>query len=154
MGMCQAAPWQAGKLLAITEFGEYIVSNQDPIADMLTRIRNGQQAHKLHVSVPSSKQKVAIVAVLKEEGFINDYQVVENGVKSELVIALKYFEGQPVIRVIRRISKPSVRIYKPSKSLTKVKGFGMAVLSTSKGVISDRVARKLGVGGELLCEVA
>lgn len=126
---------------------------QDPIADMLTRIRNAQQASKDKVVMPSSKLKVAIANVLKDEGYIADIQVVKSENKPELVVFLKYYEGRPVINTLKRISRPSIRIYREKKELKKVPGFGVVILSTSRGVVSDRVARKLGVGGELLCEV-
>ena len=130
------------------------MSMQDPIADMLTRIRNGQKALKEFVVMPSSKLKCAIACVLKGEGYITDYELAGDEVKPELKILLKYFEGRPVIARIKRVSRPGLRIYKTAKNLPRVSGFGVAILSTSKGVIADKQARFLSVGGEVLCEVA
>lgn len=131
------------------------MSMQDPIADMLTRIRNGQSADKVTVTMPSAKLKVAIAKVLKDEGYIIDYSISEQDKKSELTIELKYYDGKPVIQTIKRISRPGLRIYKSSQALPKVLGgLGVAVISTSKGVVTDQVARKQGIGGEVLCEVA
>ena len=127
---------------------------QDPLADMLTRIRNGQQAQKEFVVMPSSKLKHAITCVLKEEGYITDHEIIGDPVKPELKVWLKYYEGKPVIAKIKRISRPGLRVYKTAKELPKVSGFGVAILSTSKGVIADRKARALSIGGEVLCEVA
>jgi small subunit ribosomal protein S8 len=127
---------------------------QDPIADMLTRIRNGQTANKTAVSMPSSKLKVAIAHLLKEEGFIEDYKI-EGDIKPTLEVALKYFQGKPVVEVIQRVSRPGLRIYKKKDSLPKVMaGLGIAVVSTSKGVMTDRAARQAGLGGEIICYVA
>lgn len=130
------------------------MSMQDPIADMLTRIRNGQAAGKVAVSMPSSKQKVAIAKLLKEEGYIADYKV--NGeTKAELEVELKYFQGKPVVELIQRVSRPGLRIYKKRDELPKImNGLGIAVVSTSKGVMTDRAARKAGMGGEIICYVA
>ena len=130
------------------------MSMQDPIADMLTRIRNGQAAAKVSVAMPSSKQKVAIAQLLKEEGYIADYKV--NGdVKAELEVELKYFQGKPVVELIQRVSRPGLRIYKKRGELPKImNGLGIAVDSTSKGVMTDRAARKAGMGGEIICYVA
>lgn len=130
------------------------MSMQDPIADMLTRIRNGQAASKVSVAMPSSKQKVAIAQLLKEEGYIADYKV--NGdVKAELEVELKYFQGKPVVELIQRVSRPGLRIYKKRGELPKImNGLGIAVVSTSKGVMTDRAARKAGMGGEIICYVA
>ena len=130
------------------------MSMQDPIADMLTRIRNGQSAAKVSVAMPSSKQKVAIAKLLKEEGYIADYKV--NGdVKAELEVELKYFQGKPVVELIQRVSRPGLRIYKKRGELPKImNGLGIAVVSTSKGVMTDRAARKAGMGGEIICYVA
>jgi small subunit ribosomal protein S8 len=126
---------------------------QDTLADMFTRIRNGHMAEKVAVAMPSSKQKVAIAAVLQEEGYINGYSV-EGDVKPVLSIELKYFEGKPVIEEIKRVSKPSLRIYKSSSDLPKVSdGLGCAIVSTSKGVMTDRAARAAGIGGEVICTV-
>ncbi len=130
------------------------MSMQDPIADMLTRIRNGQAANKVAVKMPSSKQKVAIAAVLKEEGYIADFAVVGEA-KPELEVTLKYFQGKKVIDSIKRVSRPGLRIYKSSSELPKVlDGLGIAVVSTSQGVMTDRAARKAGIGGEIICYVA
>lgn len=130
------------------------MSMQDPIADMFTRIRNAQGANKVSVCMPASKQKVAIAQVLKEEGYIADFNVTEE-VKSELEITLKYFEGKPVIESIERVSRPGLRIYKKRNELPKVMGgLGVAVVSTSKGLMTDRAARKAGLGGEVIGYVA
>ncbi|KYK82680.1 30S ribosomal protein S8 [Aggregatibacter actinomycetemcomitans serotype e str. SC936] len=127
---------------------------QDPIADMLTRIRNGQAANKVAISMPSSKLKVAIANVLASEGYIESVKVVE-GVKPELEITLKYFQGKPVVESIQRVSRPGLRIYKRKDELPKVMGgLGIAVVSTSKGVMTDRAARQAGLGGEIICYVA
>ena len=126
----------------------------DPIADMLTRIRNGQAASKIAVNMPSSKLKVAIANVLAEEGYIESVKISE-GAKPELEITLKYFQGKPVVESIQRISRPSLRIYKRKDELPSVMGgLGIAVISTSKGVMTDRAARKAGLGGEIICYVA
>ena len=130
------------------------MSMQDPIADMLTRIRNGQAANKIAVSMPSSKLKVAIANVLADEGYIESVKVLD-GVKPELEITLKYFQGKPVVESIQRISRPGLRIYKRKDELPKVMGgLGVAVISTSKGVMTDRAARQAGLGGEIICYVA
>ena len=130
------------------------MSMQDPIADMLTRIRNGQTANKVAISMPSSKLKVAIANVLADEGYIESVKVVE-GVKPELEITLKYFQGKPVVESIQRISRPGLRIYKRKDELPKVMGgLGIAIVSTSKGVMTDRAARQAGLGGEIICYVA
>ena len=130
------------------------MSMQDPIADMLTRIRNGQAAAKVSVAMPSSKQKVAIAKLLKEEGYIADIKV-SGDVKPELEIELKYFQGKPVVELIQRVSRPGLRIYKKRGDLPKIiNGLGIAVVSTSKGVMTDRAARKAGMGGEIICYVA
>ena len=130
------------------------MSMQDPIADMLTRIRNGQAANKVAISMPSSKLKVAIANVLASEGYIESVKVVE-GVKPELEITLKYFQGKPVVESIQRISRPGLRIYKRKDELPKVMGgLGIAIVSTSKGVMTDRAARQAGLGGEIICYVA
>jgi len=128
------------------------MSMSDPIADMLTRIRNGQSAEKAQVAMPSSKLKVAIATVLKDEGYIQDFRVVEAGAKPELVIDLKYYQGVPVIEKIQRVSRPGLRVYKGKDELPSVRGgLGIAIVSTSKGVMSDRQARARGEGGEVLC---
>ena len=126
----------------------------DPIADLLTRIRNGLHANKVDVSMRTSKQKQAIAQVLKDEGFIKDFAVQEDEGKNILTINLKYFEGQPVIGKIKRISRPGLRVYKGSDEIPKVMGgLGISIISTSKGLMSDRAARKAGHGGEVLCTV-
>ena len=128
----------------------------DPIADMLTRIRNGHKIKAESVLIPSSKIKINIARVLVEEGYINGYQEedLENN-KKNLLINLKYYEGRPVIEKIERVSRPSLRVYKPTNELPKVMGgLGILILSTSKGVMSDRQARKQDQGGEILCVVA
>ena len=128
---------------------------QDPVADMLTRIRNGQQAKHEQVTMASSNLKVEIARVLKEEGYILDYKIDEStGAQKTLLITLKYFKGSPVIDRIQRISRPGLRVYRSSKELQPVPGFGIAILSTSKGVMTNITAKQNGVGGELLCEVA
>lgn len=127
----------------------------DPIADMLTRIRNAQLAEKASVSMPSSKLKVAIAAVLKDEGYIDSFAVAQNGGKATLDIALKYYAGRPVIERIERVSKPGLRIYKGCGDIPNVmNGLGVAIVSTPKGVMTDRKARASNVGGEVLCIVA
>lgn len=130
------------------------MSMQDPIADMLTRIRNGQAANKVAINMPSSKLKVAIANVLAAEGYIESVKVLE-GTKPELEITLKYFQGKPVVESIQRVSRPGLRIYKRKDELPKVMGgLGVAVISTSKGVMTDRAARQAGLGGEIICYVA
>ncbi|CAG18773.1 30S ribosomal protein S8 [Photobacterium profundum] len=130
------------------------MSMQDPISDMLTRLRNGQTAKKVAVKMPSSKQKVAIAALLKEEGFVAEFTVTGD-VKPELEVTLKYFEANPVIEQIQRVSRPGLRIYKKKDALPSVMGgLGIAVVSTSKGLMTDRAARKAGLGGEIICYVA
>ena len=127
----------------------------DPIADMLTRIRNGQKARKMSVSMPASKGKEAIARVLKDEGYIMDYQIVGEGMQKSMAVELKYFEGTPVIEEVQRISKPGLRIYKGKEDLPKVLGgLGIAIVSTSVGVMSDRQAREKGIGGEVICTVS
>jgi len=131
------------------------MSMSDPIADMLTRIRNGQAVAKESVRLPSSKQKVAIASVLKQEGYIKDFTTEKNGVKEEMTIFLKYYNGMPVIETVKRVSKPGLRIYKSKDELPKVQGgLGTAIVSTSKGVMTDKAARALGYGGEILCTVS
>jgi len=131
------------------------MSMQDPIADMLTRIRNGQSAGKKAVSMPSSKLKISIAEVLKQEGYISDHMKSVDGGKAELSIELKYHQGRPVIDTIKRVSRPGLRIYKKSTELPRVlDGLGVAIVSTSKGVMTDRAARKAGHGGEVLCIVS
>ena len=129
------------------------MSMQDPLADMLTRIRNAQMAEHASVTMPSSKIKAAVAQVLKDEGYIADYSVTGE-VKAELSIELKYFEGQPVIESIERASRPGLRSYAGKEELPKVNGgLGIAIVSTNKGVMTDRAARAAGVGGEVLCTV-
>ena len=131
------------------------MSMSDPVADMLTRIRNAQMAEKKVVNMPSSKIKVNIANVLKSEGFIEDFKVTNEGAMGSLEIQLKYYNDEPVIELIKRISRPGLRIYKPSTELPIVmNGMGVAIISTSLGVMTDKVARKKGVGGEILCHVA
>ena len=131
------------------------MSMQDPIADMLTRIRNGQAAGKKVVSMPSSKVKVSIAEVLKKEGYITGLNKSEDGAKATLSIELKYHQGSPVIEMIKRVSRPGLRIYKKHDELPRVlDGLGIAIVSTSKGVMTDRAARKSGNGGEVLCLVS
>lgn len=127
---------------------------QDTIADMLTRIRNAQAANKEVVTMPSSKIKLAIAKVLKEEGYIEDYKI-DGSVKPELSINLRYYAGKPVIARLERVSRPGLRIYRGSEELpTVMNGLGVAIVSTSHGVITDRKARSLKIGGEVLCLVA
>ncbi|TDO97219.1 30S ribosomal protein S8 [Marinomonas balearica] len=129
------------------------MSMQDTLADMFTRIRNAQMAAKTSVSMPSSKMKVSLANVLQEEGYVTDYSV-EDGVKPTLTIELKYYEGKPVIEEIKRVSRPSLRQYKASNNLPKVEaGLGVAIISTSKGLMTDRAARAAGIGGEVICTV-
>jgi small subunit ribosomal protein S8 len=131
------------------------MSMSDPIADMLTRIRNAQAAEKTSVEMPSSRLKLAIARVLKDEGYVDDLAVREEGGKATLSIALKYYAGHPVIDRIERISRPGLRIYKGKEDIPKVmNGLGVAILSTSRGVMTDRKARATGIGGEVLCIVA
>ena len=126
---------------------------QDPFSDMLTRIRNAQMAEKSVVSMPSSTLKVAVAKVLKDEGYIADYQI-SSEIRPLLSIELKYFEGRPVIEEVKRVSRPGLRQYKSSEDLPKVRGgLGVSIVSTNKGVMTDRAARAAGVGGEVLCTV-
>ena len=130
------------------------MSMTDPIADLLTRIRNAQTANKAEVTLPSSKLKQAVVGVLKDEGYVEDFRVEGDEKKPELVIGLKYFHGEPVIERIQRVSRPGLRIFKDKASLPKVNGgLGVAIISTSRGVMTDHKARSTGIGGEVLCEV-
>jgi len=127
---------------------------QDPIADMLARIRNAQMAEKVSVVMPSSKTKVAIANVLQQEGFVGGIEVKDNEGKSELSIELKYFDGKPVIEEIHRESRPGLRAYAGKEALPSVRGgLGVAIISTNKGVMSDKQAREAGVGGEVICTV-
>jgi small subunit ribosomal protein S8 len=131
------------------------MSMSDPIADMLTRIRNAQMVEKTSVAMPSSKLKVAIAQVLKDEGYIEDFAVREDSAMKELRIGLKYYAGRPVIERLERVSKPGLRVYKGRNDIPRVmNGLGVAIVSTSRGVMTDRKARADGVGGEILCIVA
>lgn len=131
------------------------MSMSDPIADMLTRIRNAQMVEKASVSMPSSKLKVAIATVLKDEGYIDSFEVKGEKNKPELEIALRYYAGRPVIERIERVSRPGLRVYKASNDIPQVmNGLGVTIVSTSRGVMTDRKARSEGVGGEVLCYVA
>ncbi|AIO34301.1 30S ribosomal protein S8 [Burkholderia pseudomultivorans] len=131
------------------------MSMSDPIADMLTRIRNAQMVEKVSVAMPSSKVKVAIAQVLKDEGYIDDFAVKSEGAKAELNIALKYYAGRPVIERLERVSKPGLRVYRGRNDIPQVmNGLGVAIVSTPKGVMTDRKARATGVGGEVICYVA
>ena len=131
------------------------MSMSDPIADMLTRIRNAQSVEKPVVSMPSSKLKVAIAQVLKDEGYIDSFAVKSEGVKAELEISLKYYAGRPVIERIERVSRPGLRIYRGRDAIPSVmNGLGVAIVTTPQGVMTDRKARATGVGGEVLCYVA
>ena len=131
------------------------MSMTDPIADMLTRIRNGQKARMVSVTMPSSKTKEAVANVLKEEGYISDFSAAGEGANKTLTVELKYFEGVPVIERIQRASRPGLRVYRGKEDLPKVLGgLGVAIVSTSAGVMSDRQAREKGIGGEVLCIVS
>ncbi|MCA0174786.1 MAG: 30S ribosomal protein S8 [Proteobacteria bacterium] len=131
------------------------MSMSDPIADMLTRIRNAQAVEKASVQMPASKLKVAIAQVLKDEGYIDAFSIKQDGSKRELDIALKYYAGRPVIERIERVSRPGLRIYRGSSAIPQVmNGLGVAIVTTPKGVMTDRKARADGVGGEVLCYVA
>ena len=131
------------------------MSMSDPIADMLTRIRNAQMVEKPKVVMPSSKLKVAIAKVLKDEGYIDGFAVKANDGKTELEVALKYYAGRPVIERIERVSRPGLRVYKGRDAIPQVmNGLGVAIVTTPKGVMTDRKARATGVGGEVLCYVA
>ncbi len=131
------------------------MSMADPIADMLTRIRNAQAAKMISVSMPASKVKKAIAQVLKDEGYVADYSVAEDSGKPSLSLDLKYFQGRPVIELIERVSRPSRRVYRGSKELPQVQGgLGIAIISTSAGLMTDRAARAAGQGGEVLAFVA
>jgi len=131
------------------------MSMTDPIADMLTRIRNGQKARKVSVTMPASQAKVAVARVLKDEGYVTDFSTESEGSKETLTIELKYFEGKPVIERIERVSKPGLRIFRRKEELPKVLGgLGVAIVSTSAGVMSDRQAREKGIGGEVMVYIA
>lgn len=126
----------------------------DPIADLLTRIRNAHHAEKIALTMPGSKIKSAIAQVLKEEGYIEDFSAETADGKPSLTIKLKYYEGEPVIEELKRVSKPGLRVYKGAEELPQVNGgLGVAIISTSKGIMTDRAARSAGVGGEVLCSV-
>lgn len=130
------------------------MSMQDPIADMLTRIRNALAVEKTTVAMPSSRMKAAIANVMKDEGYISDYSVSEANGKSELKIELKYFQGAPVIEMMKRVSRPGLRTYKGKDELPSVNGgLGIAIISTPKGLMTDRAAKSAGVGGEVICYV-
>jgi small subunit ribosomal protein S8 len=131
------------------------MSMTDPIADFLTRIRNGQHATKTEVAMPSSRIKLALAKVLKDEGYIDDFAVAPDGSKSTLTVRLKYYQGRPVIDRLERVSRPGLRVYKAKDELPRVLGgMGVAIISTSRGVMSDREARAAGHGGEVLCIVS
>jgi len=129
------------------------MSLQDPIADMLTRVRNAQKASKVSVTMPASKQKARIASVLKDEGYIRDFKVTEDKLP-QLIIELKYYQGKPVIEEVKRISRPGLRIFKSKDELPSINGgLGIAIISTSKGVMTDAQARAAGHGGEVICSV-
>ncbi len=131
------------------------MSMTDPVADMLTRIRNAQRTNAKSVSIPSSTLKLSILKVLKDEGYVGNFNVSGEGAKRTISVDLRYFEGKPVIEKIQRVSKPSLRVFKSCKELPSVLGgLGVAIISTSKGVVADRKARELGQGGEVLCIVS
>ena len=131
------------------------MSMTDPISDMLTRIRNGQKARKVAVSMPASNQKEAIAKVLQDEGYIDGFATRDNDGKPELEVTLKYYAGRPVIERIERVSRPGLRVYKGRNAIPQVmNGLGVAIVTTPKGVMTDRKARQTGVGGEVLCYVA
>ena len=131
------------------------MSMSDPISDMLTRIRNGQKARKVSVSMPASTVKIAVANVLKDEGYITDFEASGEGAEKTLSVELKYFEGTPVIEKVQRVSKPGLRVYRGKDDLPKVLGgLGIVIVSTSAGVMSDRQARKQGIGGEVICVVS
>ena len=131
------------------------MSMSDPIADMLTRIRNAQSVAKVAVTMPSSKLKIAIAQVLKDEGYIDGYATRDNAGKAELEVTLKYYAGRPVIERIERVSRPGLRVYKGRHSIPQVQnGLGVAIVTTPQGVMTDRKARASGIGGEVLCYVA
>lgn len=131
------------------------MSMSDPIADMLTRIRNAQATNKATVKIPSSKVKVGIAHVLKDEGYISDFQVTENGGKAELEVTLKYFQGEGVIDMIKRVSRPGLRQYRGRHDLPKVfNGLGITIVNTSQGIMTESAARAAGHGGEVLCFVS
>ena len=127
----------------------------DPIADMLTRLRNAQKAEKSSLTMPASRTKAAIAALLKDEGYISDYSVSGEGASRQLDVTLKYFEGEAVMAEIKRVSRPGLRVYKASDELPSINGgLGVAIISTNKGLMTDRAARTAGVGGEVLCAIS
>jgi small subunit ribosomal protein S8 len=131
------------------------MSMTDPIADMLTRIRNAQQAKKYEVAIPSSTKKLAVLKVLRDEGYISDFRADATQVHPQIVVKLKYYQGSPVIERLERVSKPGCRVFRGADELPKIDGgLGISIVSTSKGVMSDRAARKLGQGGEVICIVS
>ena len=131
------------------------MSMTDPIADFLTRIRNGQRSGKVEVTMPGSRIKLALAKVLKDEGYIEDYGVANDGAKNSLSVRLKYYQGRPVIDRLERVSRPGLRVYRAKDELPKVLGgMGVAIISTSRGVMTDREARATGHGGEVLCIVS
>ena len=131
------------------------MSMTDPIADFLTRIRNGQRSGKPEVAMPASRMKLALARVLKEEGYLDDFAVAEDGGKATLTVRLKYFQGRPVIDRLERVSRPGLRIYRGKTELPKIQGgLGTAIVSTPKGVMTDKQARAIGQGGEVLCIVS
>lgn len=128
---------------------------QDPIADMLTRIRNAQRSFHVASAIPASRLKVRLAQLLKDEGYIKDFRVEGEGAKQQLIVELKYYQGQPVIDELRRVSRPGLRVYRGRDELPTVRnGYGVAVVSTSKGLMSDRAARAAGHGGEILCYIS
>jgi len=130
------------------------MSMSDPIADMLTRIRNGQSAAKVEVTMPASNMKQSIAKVLKDEGFITDFSV-SDGAKAEMSVSLKYYDGKPVIATIDRMSRPGLRVYKNKDEIPSIlNGLGIIIVSTSTGMMTDRAARAAGIGGELICSVS
>ena len=130
------------------------MSMQDPIADMLTRIRNGQNRSKFEVQMPASSKKTAVARVLKDEGYIADFRLEGESPKEQLVLGLKYYQGDPVIEKIQRVSRPGLRVYRDKDNLPSViGGLGVAIISTSRGMMSDRQARESGIGGEVICAV-
>lgn len=131
------------------------MSMSDPVADMLTRIRNALSAKKTSVMMPASKVKKALAQVLQDQGFINGFELIDNGSKRDLVVSLKYYQGKPVIDMIKRVSRPGLRIYKSKDEIPEVMGgLGVAIVSTSAGLMTGREASKAGYGGEVLCFVA
>lgn len=131
------------------------MSMQDPVSDMLTRIRNGQSAGKVRVLMPMSKQKSALAEVLKQQGYIRGFSIEEIGGKPQLAVLLRYFEGKPVIETLKRVSRPGLRVYRRKDDLPRVMdGLGIAIISTPKGLMTDHQARAAGHGGEVVCIVA